>query len=326
MRQDGVANLVNQPIQPRFVLPKAEFATPPNGTETGLNGLVKGKKMNEEKFIKIPSSFIEKMRSISGGCVKVFIAIKAHGKNEAWPSLKRISELSNQSERQIRRDINSLIKIGLLGKVQRPGKSSIYSINTPDTHVRTNKSYPGHPCPMTSMSPRTPMSGTPDTHVRTPPITLLCTELDSRTRLLKRDKNHQSKNEPDVGVDDFDGFKPLKKKIPEGGVGELPPKVPAPPPHRPSKPKENTSDIEAIYQAYPRHSGKVSALKSIEKVIRSGRSASEMLDRVKKYASSVSGDDPKYIPYPAKWFNQGHYDDEDLTPVKPKKDFFREDY
>lgn len=74
-------------------------------------------------------------------------------------------------------------------------------------------------------------------------------------------------------------------------------------------------DVERIYQAYPRHIGKEDAKKAIVKVLRSGAYSVEwLLERVSGYAEKCKGEDVKFIPYPATWFNKGHYDDEDLQP------------
>lgn len=74
--------------------------------------------------------------------------------------------------------------------------------------------------------------------------------------------------------------------------------------------------VEEIYQAYPKHEGKLDALKAIEKAILSnGHDSAWYLERVKAFALQARGSDPKYIPYPATWFNKGHYYDE---PAKKK--------
>ncbi len=72
-----------------------------------------------------------------------------------------------------------------------------------------------------------------------------------------------------------------------------------------------------IYHAYPRHIGKPKALKAIEKAIRAigpSRDAQWLLSRTLTYTKQRKGEDEKFTPHPATWFNGGRYDDEDLQP------------
>lgn len=71
-------------------------------------------------------------------------------------------------------------------------------------------------------------------------------------------------------------------------------------------------DSEIIYGAYPKKVGKPFALKAIRKSLRKSN-PSELLEKVKKYAESVSEMDRKYIPHPATWFNQERYNDDPST-------------
>jgi hypothetical protein len=78
------------------------------------------------------------------------------------------------------------------------------------------------------------------------------------------------------------------------------------------------ADVEAIYQAYPRHVGKDAAFKAIGKALsRIKLNGSEdaviwLLLRVKEYARSPAGQQGQYTPHPSTWFNQGRYYDNDL--------------
>jgi hypothetical protein len=88
----------------------------------------------------------------------------------------------------------------------------------------------------------------------------------------------------------------------------------------PRKPKVAASVLQEIYDAYPRHVGKNDALKAIEKAIcriAPSKDAQWLLERTRAYARQRKGEDEKYTPYPATWFNHGHYDDENLQ-LKPK--------
>jgi len=86
--------------------------------------------------------------------------------------------------------------------------------------------------------------------------------------------------------------------------------------------------IERIYRAYPRKKGRAAAFKAIGKAIMDKELAfgltdvssriAWMLRRVEQYAASRAGEDQDFTPYPATWFNQQRYLDEDLAPSQPK--------
>ena len=76
-------------------------------------------------------------------------------------------------------------------------------------------------------------------------------------------------------------------------------------------------DVEAIYQAYPRHTAKEYSLKCIRKALsllaRRDLPTSPDLwlyQRVVEYAVAVDGKDKQYIPQCSTWMNRGHYDDD----------------
>jgi hypothetical protein len=95
--------------------------------------------------------------------------------------------------------------------------------------------------------------------------------------------------------------------------------------------KLSSSDIETIYQTYPRHKDKRFALVSIEKAllrIQRGETGKPMtweaaveylLDRTSAFARSPAGGRGAMTAYPATWMNRGGYMDdpeewEHLTP------------
>jgi hypothetical protein len=75
------------------------------------------------------------------------------------------------------------------------------------------------------------------------------------------------------------------------------------------------TQIEEIYQAYPKHEAKAYACKAIAKVLRI-KPYGELLAIVKTYAAKVrrEGTEKQYIPLPATWMNGGYYENEDLKP------------
>ncbi len=71
---------------------------------------------------------------------------------------------------------------------------------------------------------------------------------------------------------------------------------------------------EAIYQAYPRKEAKPAALKAIRAALKKGQvTAPQLLAATSKYALSRAGQDPKFTPHPATWFNQERWNDLDTT-------------
>lgn len=78
----------------------------------------------------------------------------------------------------------------------------------------------------------------------------------------------------------------------------------------------SAAQISSIYDAYPRHIGKVAAVKAIEKALKTvakqevSDPVAFLLDRTKQFAKSPAGNAGKFTPHPSTWFNQGRYDDD----------------
>lgn len=91
-----------------------------------------------------------------------------------------------------------------------------------------------------------------------------------------------------------------------------PPGTPNEHPKRTSKEhksEKNQKQADEIFQAYPRKVGKKPALKAIEKALNK-TSFDELLSAVQEYAKFRSGEDPKFTPYPATWFNAERWNDD----------------
>ena len=68
---------------------------------------------------------------------------------------------------------------------------------------------------------------------------------------------------------------------------------------------------EIFWETYPRRISKKAALKSLDKIRRSGEVPFEvLLSAVKVYARSVIGKDMKFVAHPATWLNAGRWDDD----------------
>jgi len=93
----------------------------------------------------------------------------------------------------------------------------------------------------------------------------------------------------------------------------------------PKKPRNEPSpeQVETLYQAYPRHVGKPTALKAIAAALKVeavkkdlGLPFPALLDKVRLYARSRAAaiakepEERKYTPHPATWFNQQRYKDD----------------
>jgi hypothetical protein len=80
-----------------------------------------------------------------------------------------------------------------------------------------------------------------------------------------------------------------------------------------------SAQCEEIYQAYPRHTAKDVALKSIEKSLKK-KPFEELMPIVQAYAAQTAKRisdgklEKEFIPHPSTWFNQGRYNDDDLKP------------
>lgn len=77
------------------------------------------------------------------------------------------------------------------------------------------------------------------------------------------------------------------------------------------------SEIESIYQAYPRKVGKPSALRAIRKAIERGCAAPILLEKTQAWAKACAGKESQYIPHPATWFNDDRFNDLADSP-RPK--------
>lgn len=92
---------------------------------------------------------------------------------------------------------------------------------------------------------------------------------------------------------------------PEGNTHKV---IPTPIPPKGASVK---SLAEEIFQAYPRKVGKEKAIRSITKWLKEGKDPKWLLGRVRAYANAREGQEPRFTPYPATWFNRGSFDDDE---------------
>lgn len=79
-----------------------------------------------------------------------------------------------------------------------------------------------------------------------------------------------------------------------------------------------TEDFQAFWNRYPRHVGKLAALKAYQRAL-SLALPEEILAGVEEYRKHLP-EEARFIPHAATWLNQGRWMD-DYTPVKvePKR-------
>jgi hypothetical protein len=78
-------------------------------------------------------------------------------------------------------------------------------------------------------------------------------------------------------------------------------------------PRFTVTDVEAIYQAYPRQIGKGDAIKAIEKALKGidkPNPVQYLLAAVREFADSPAGKKGKFTPHPSTWFNAKQWLDE----------------
>src|SRR4029077_13456692 len=92
------------------------------------------------------------------------------------------------------------------------------------------------------------------------------------------------------------------------------------------------SDVEELYQLYPKHVGGRAAIRAIQNAMKRlslelklagkqvGDQAAWMKERVSVFAESPAGQRGRLTPYPSTWFNQSRYlDDQDVWwEITPK--------
>lgn len=88
--------------------------------------------------------------------------------------------------------------------------------------------------------------------------------------------------------------------------------------------KVQEEQAHTLYAMYPRHVGKKAALVKIRIALQ--EVGYEVLEAaVKRFAQSRQGEEPKYTPYPATWFNRGSWEDEPDKPGTAGNPFFQGD-
>lgn len=76
--------------------------------------------------------------------------------------------------------------------------------------------------------------------------------------------------------------------------------------------EEPASNLTAIYDAYPKKMGRPKALAAIEQAVEKF-GYDFVLEKTKAYATARIGQDPRFTPLPATWFNQQRFNDDPST-------------
>lgn len=94
-------------------------------------------------------------------------------------------------------------------------------------------------------------------------------------------------------------------------------------PDRSTQSEPDPATVIEIYQAYPRHEAKKRALESITAAV-ARHGAERILAATRAYAHRNRSTDPKYLPYPARWFDEERYLDHETTAAPSKADRTKE--
>jgi DNA-binding transcriptional MocR family regulator len=101
--------------------------------------------MPHKRFSQIPESIWLDTRITDPQPLVIYSAIQFHTKGtlgEAWPSMDRIATLSRLGRSTVYRHIETLISLGYVEKVARPGRSSLFrlleGVSERDTQVSQN--------------------------------------------------------------------------------------------------------------------------------------------------------------------------------------------
>lgn len=73
-----------------------------------------------------------------------------------------------------------------------------------------------------------------------------------------------------------------------------------------------SAEAEEIYSLYPRKEARADAIKAIEKALRK-TSAEVLADAVRAFGEAVKGQEVRFIPHPATWFNGERWTDDRTT-------------
>ncbi|GMU22571.1 MAG: hypothetical protein AMXMBFR13_26560 [Phycisphaerae bacterium] len=239
-----------------------------------------------DRFVKLPLFLLA--RSDLTATAKVVYAVISDriGTNAStWAGVRRLAADVGMDPKAVLRAIAALESLGLLEVDRRgSGRSSHYRVKSvPETPALPKRQRSRHDNTGVGESPTQALANRP--HNQTDPY--------NQTQSIARD-----------GL--ADGLFPDASN-PE--PAKLSPR---------SRPRWSDADLERIYQAYPRHVGKLKAQQAIGKALdRIARSAEAPADpaawliaRVQKFAESPAGQAGEYTPHPSTWFNQGRYDDD----------------
>ncbi len=213
--------------------------------------------------------------------VALALANRADDAGTCYPSVATLASDCMMTTRQVRRGIRELAAAGMLvietsqGMATPHGPTNRYRLtleNTPTSGVTPTSPGDAHVTPLRV----TPMS--PGDTGGSGGVTLETARGDTHVS--------QTPREPPNGT-------PSKKRAP----------------------KWSPEVVEQIYQSYPRRVAKGAALVAIAKALdRLSKQRDDapawLLQRVKQYGLERQGEDPKFTPHAATWFNQERYFDD----------------
>ena len=201
----------------------------------------------------------------------------------AYPSIESMATVCGMSDRTVKRCLQSLVGMKLIESAGKPfGGSTRYRllspIVTPETRLESPNSDTGNP-------------------IEAAPI-------------VTPERDNLGRGVPSIVTPEPKEGSPMKvpqERFPNNtnAPEDVSPKLAS----KSKKPSPDTEMAAAIYGAYPRKKARPQAIKAIVKAMATNP-GDWLLAKVQEYASAITWQEPRYIPYPATWFNSESYNDD----------------
>jgi hypothetical protein len=85
--------------------------------------------------------------------------------------------------------------------------------------------------------------------------------------------------------------------------------------HTRAKRETAPAGFDEFWDAYPRRTAKRAAQTAYVAAVKRGAEPAEILTATRRFATATRGTEPRFIPHPATWLNQGRYDDDPSTAL-----------
>jgi hypothetical protein len=224
----------------------------------------------------------------------VLLALADHADKQgiAWPSVATLAARCRLSERHVTRCISQLVATGWLRSVGSRAGGRALSVRwqiivNPDIPVTHYDAKQGHPCQGLGTETLTPASANPDTGVQKP-------------RHGRHPKQSGSNQEPINGRATHPRVRSVKS---------------------PKRNTETDAAFVAFWQAYPRKTAKLAAVRAWEKLNPDPDTCERIVRQVEAAKQTIDWrkDGGAFVPYPATYLNGRRFDDELGAVTTPQK-------